>query len=49
MTGYFDRGGRYHPGTGRWWAYSAPRRTNSIGMTPELPAGRAGTVAGWTR
>ena len=26
---------------GGWWTYAAPRRTNGIGMTPELPTGRA--------
>jgi hypothetical protein len=48
MIGYYDRTGRYHRAgsasrTGGWWSYAAPRPSNGIGITPELPRGRAVT------
>src|SRR3954465_4315253 len=43
--GYYDRTGKYHrPGGGSrhggWWTYAAPRPSNGIGITHELPTGR---------
>lgn len=47
-AGYYDRSGRYHrPGSATregWWAYAAPRASNRIGISLELPPGRA---VGW--
>jgi hypothetical protein len=46
VSGYYDRTGKYHrPGStsrsGGWWTYAAPRPSNAIGISPELPTGRA--------
>jgi len=49
VSGYYDRTGKYHrPGSHSWregwWTHSVPRPSNGVGISPELPSGRA---VGW--